>query len=64
MGLFSAPEPTSFEIDGKVLQCFFCDSKSFTRKRSYLNAYRTIFNIQLTNNFICAKCSYVHTFLR
>lgn len=65
MGLFSTPAPANFEIDGKMLQCFFCGNKTFTRKRSYFNVYfRNIFNMQLTNNFICSKCNYVHTFYR
>jgi len=65
MGLFNQAEPANYEIDGKMLQCFFCGNKNFYRKRAFLNtAFRTIFNLQLTNNFICSKCSYVHTFLR
>ncbi len=65
MGLFSRETPANYEIDGKILQCFFCGSKNFYRKRSYLNSpFRSIFNLQLTNNFICSKCAYVHTFLR
>ncbi len=65
MGLFSKATPANYGIDGKTLQCFFCGNKTFTQKRSYLNsAFRSIFNLQLTNNFICSKCAYMHTFLR
>jgi ribosomal protein L37E len=69
MGLFSAEEPKSYEIDNKQLICMFCSNKTFhTRTEQLHSPGRTFLNLEWTDRtatcFVCSSCGFIHWFMR
>lgn len=68
MGLFGKDGET-FEVGGKPFRCLVCGDDKFHHRRAQLNtAVATFFNFDWANQsaecYVCAKCGYIHWFLK
>jgi predicted nucleic-acid-binding Zn-ribbon protein len=69
MGLFSAEEPTKYEIDNKQLICMFCKNETFhVRKEQLHSPTQSFFDVEWMGStatcLVCSSCGYLHWFKR
>jgi predicted nucleic-acid-binding Zn-ribbon protein len=68
MGIFSGPEPQTYEVAGRQLQCIVCGHDHFdTREAQLHTAGMTFLGLDWANRsaycVVCANCGYIHWFL-